>query len=98
MQAWASSERDAARQLTARGETGAELLPKTTVAVKRLLERNCRSFRCNATGRANAIAPLCPTHGRPMKARKHGSGWDCPVEIAEDDGTGRPFDCKQRVR
>jgi len=43
-------------------------------------------------------APLCPTHGKPMLPSKHGSGWYCPVKIADDDGTGKAVYCKQRVK
>ena len=43
-------------------------------------------------------APLCPTHGKPMLPSKHGEGFYCPVKIAEDDGTGKPVYCKQRVK
>lgn len=44
-------------------------------------------------------APLCPTHGKPMLPSKHKSGeWFCPVKVAEDDGTGKPVYCKQKVK
>jgi len=44
-------------------------------------------------------APLCPTHNKPMLASKHRDGeWYCPVKIAEDDGTGKPVYCKQKVK
>jgi len=46
----------------------------------------------------NGTAPLCPTHGTPMKRSQHGSGWYCSTKIAEDDGTGKPVYCKQRVQ
>lgn len=42
-------------------------------------------------------APLCPTHNQPMKRSKHG-GWYCPVKVADDDGTGKPVYCKQRIK
>jgi hypothetical protein len=86
-------------QLALRGENGAELLPKTAAAIKWLLEHDCKpSSGYGGNGKANANAPLCPTHGKPMKPSKHGSGWYCPVKVAEDDGTGKPVYCKQRVR
>ena len=40
-------------------------------------------------------APLCPTHGKPMRQGK-GGGWFCPVKVADDDGTGKPVYCRQR--
>jgi hypothetical protein len=44
-------------------------------------------------------APLCPTHNKAMRASKHRDGeWYCPVKIAEDDGTGKPVYCKQKVK
>ena len=45
----------------------------------------------------NGNAPLCSTHGKPMRQSQHG-GWFCPVKIADDDGTGRPVYCKQKVK
>lgn len=43
-------------------------------------------------------APLCPAHGKPMLPSQHGGGYYCPVKVAEDDGTGKPVYCKQRVK
>ena len=43
------------------------------------------------------IAPLCPTHGTPMKASKfEGGGHYCTQKIADDDGTGKAVYCKQK--
>lgn len=47
-------------------------------------------------GQATEAAPICPTHGKPMKQGKH--GWYCPAKIADDDGTGRPAYCRQTVK
>ena len=66
-----------------------------------LLKHGARpAGRGNVNGEANGgngNAPLCPTHSKPMKASKHG-GWYCPVKIADDDGTGKPAYCRQRVK
>jgi hypothetical protein len=45
---------------------------------------------------AAIAAPTCPTHGRPMRPAKRG-GWFCPAKVADDDGTGRPVYCRQKV-
>lgn len=45
---------------------------------------------------ASGNAPVCPTHGVPMKPSKH-KGFFCPQKVAEDDGAGRPVYCKQKV-
>lgn len=37
-------------------------------------------------------APLCPTHGKPMKRGKR--GWFCSVQIAPDGGDGKPVYCR----
>lgn len=53
----------------------------------------------NSSGnaQANGEPPLCPTHGKPMKASQYG-GWYCPVKIAEDGGDGKPVYCRQKVK
>lgn len=40
--------------------------------------------------------PMCPTHGTPMRPGNRG-GWYCPRKLANDDGTGKPVYCRQRV-
>lgn len=40
--------------------------------------------------------PRCPTHGSPMRPGNKG-GWFCPRRVADDDGTGKPAYCRQRV-
>ena len=39
-----------------------------------------------------ASAPMCPTHNKPMKRGRR--GWFCSVQVAPDDGTGKPVYCK----
>jgi len=46
---------------------------------------------------ANGQAPLCPTHGTPMRESQYG-GWYCPVKVADDGGDGRPVYCRQKVK
>ena len=89
-------------QLTLRGTDGADLLPTTDKAIEWLLEHGCQpvgnGYRGNGQSKANnSEAPLCQTHGKPMKASKYG-GWYCPVKIADDDGTGKAVYCKQKVK
>ena len=89
-------------QITLRAETGKELLEKAEAALDWLKKHNCQPVGVttarasgNASG-ANGEAPKCPTHGTPMKRSRFG-GWYCPVKIADDDGTGKPVYCKQKV-
>jgi len=56
-----------------------------------------RSGNGNGQSANNGNAPLCPTHGKPMKPSKYG-GWYCPVKIADDGGDGKPVYCKQKVK
>lgn len=44
---------------------------------------------------ATGTAPICPTHGKPMKPSQRG-GWFCPVKLLEDDGSGKPVYCKAK--
>ena len=55
-------------------------------------------YRGNGRSASNPNAPLCPTHGTPMKPSKHGGGWYCTQKIADDDGTGKPAYCRQRIK
>jgi hypothetical protein len=91
-------------QLTLRAQDGADLLPKTDQAIEWLKAHDCKpmngykvSGQGNGQSAANGNTPLCPTHGKPMKPSKYG-GWYCPVKIADDDGTGKPVYCKQKVK
>ena len=80
--------------LTLRGESGAEVLPKLQGALDWLQKAGASP----TTRGGNGNAPLCPAHGSPMKRSKLGSGWFCPKKIAEDDGTGKPVYCKEKVK
>lgn len=53
--------------------------------------------RATPNGNGASAAPMCPTHQTPMKPSQHG-GFFCPTKVADDDGTGRPVYCKQKVR
>lgn len=47
----------------------------------------------------HGTAPLCPTHGTPMKQSKHG-GWYCPQKVAPTGGGSdgsKPIYCKAKV-
>jgi len=91
----------AAKEMTA-------LLERARKAEEWLTKKGYTPYVPFKTGNANAggqqaggnggEAPLCPTHGKPMLPSKHGEGYYCPVKIAEDDGTGKPVYCKQRVK
>jgi len=88
--------------LTSRGETGAETPPKLQSALDWLEQNGATPTGYNGNGRKangnSANAATCPTHGTPMKQSRHGSGWYCPQKVADDDGTGRPVYCKQRIK
>jgi hypothetical protein len=92
---------------TLRDETGQDLLPKVQAAISALEQMGAQpeGYRGNGhkgnghNGNGSAgDAPLCPTHGTPMKRSKRGSGWFCPQVVADDDGTGRPVYCKQQIK
>jgi hypothetical protein len=91
--------------LTLRSADGSELMPRALKALTWLTDQVFTPTR-NGYGRAPAGntateaadgAPLCPTHGRPMKPSKFGDGYFCTVKIADDDGTGKPAYCKQKA-
>ena len=82
--------------LTIRGESGVEVLPKLQGALDWL--QKAGAAPTTRGGNGNAGAPLCPTHGTPMKRSQHGSGWYCPQKVADDDGTGKPVYCKQKIK
>jgi hypothetical protein len=50
----------------------------------------------NGNGTGIGDAPVCPTHGTPMRPGKRG-GFYCPKVILPDGGDGRPVYCKQKV-
>jgi hypothetical protein len=96
-------------QLTIRDEKVNTALKKMEAAIGHLegmgakpLSRRSAGADSGGDSQANGNqgeAPLCPTHGKPMLPSKHRSGeWYCPVKIAEDDGTGKPVYCKQKVK
>jgi hypothetical protein len=93
--------------LTTRDHTVNGLLTKVKVMEEHLLKdgwtpaRNGYARSVAPTGDAptsEGAAPVCPMHGTPMKASKHGKGFYCPQKIADDDGTGKPVYCKQTVK
>ena len=88
-------------QLTLRAESGAAVLGRLDAALTWLEAHGATPAaagggRPPAAASGSQAAPSCPTHGRTMKAGRNG-GWFCPVKVAEDDGTGRPAYCRQRV-
>jgi len=87
--------------LTLRDTSGKALLDKMATVLDHLEKLGAQpqgnGYRSNGNGQSNSNAPLCPTHGQPMKASKYG-GWYCAVKIAEDDGTGKAVYCKQKVK
>lgn len=81
--------------LTLRDDAGKELLDKVQAAISYLDGLGAQANGGNG-GNGASGAPVCPTHGKPMKKSKFG-GWYCPVKVADDDGTGKPVYCKQKV-
>lgn len=88
--------------LTTRAATTRELLGQVRTLETWLIENGWHAAPARAEAAHNGNgqaaqgdAPLCPTHGKPMKQGK-GGGWYCPVKLLEDDGTGKPVYCKQR--
>ncbi len=94
-------------QLTLRGSDPAQVLKQAAELLAKMEAAGVKpagnGHKCAAPVEAQGdaaqgeAAPMCPTHNKPMKASKSG-GWFCPVKIAEDDGTGKPVYCKQRVK
>jgi hypothetical protein len=91
--------RGANMQFTLRETTGTELLNKLDAVLDRLEAMGATFGTSN--GRAQQVAPagapVCPTHGVPMKESKFG-GWYCPEKVADNDGTGKPIYCKQKSK
>ena len=87
---------------TLRDDNGRDLLPKVQAAITALEQMGAQPEGYGGNGHNgnghNGNAPLCPTHGTPMKRSKRGSGWYCPEKVAEDDGTGKPVYCKQQIK
>ena len=89
-------------QLTLRGIEGLDVMIRMQGAIVYLAKKgytpsgNGNGHHGNGANGTNGSAPLCPTHGRPMKESKHG-GWFCPVKVADDDGTGKAVYCKQKT-
>lgn len=85
---------------TLRGLDGRSVLGRLDVALTWLEQHGATPATTSgsSTGPAAAAgpAPVCPTHGRPMKAGRKG-GFFCPVKIADDDGAGKPVYCRQRI-
>ena len=84
--------------LTTRAATVGELMQRVEYLDRWLSDHawTAGAGRASHNGQAaQGDAPLCPTHGKPMKQGK-GGGWYCPVKLLEDDGTGKPVYCKQR--
>ena len=83
--------------LTLRGHDGRSVLGRLDTALTWLEQHGATPAQTSSSGKATAeAAPTCPTHGRPMKAGKRG-GWFCTVKLADDDGTGKPVYCRQRI-
>jgi len=85
--------------LTLRDTSGKALLDKMAVALDALEKMGAEptGYRGNSQNNNNGEAPLCPTHGQPMKPSKYG-GWFCAVKIADDDGAGKAIYCRQKVK
>ena len=79
------------------GQAKQALASMTAAGCKPTSTRPPASASGNGNGNGEN-APLCPTHGKPMKKSQHGGGWYCPTKIAEDDGTGKPVYCKQKAK
>jgi len=91
--------------LTLRGTEVKTVMASAKQAVEAMVKAGCKPQASRPTASASANgngngenAPLCPTHGKPMKKSQHGGGWYCPTKIAEDDGTGKPVYCKQKAK
>lgn len=97
-------------QLTLRASTGKEVLTKLDGAMAALDkmgatpaggqggERNGRGSYGNPPADPNA--PMCPQHGTPMQASKHGNGFYCPQRVAESGGWqdgSKPLYCKAKA-
>lgn len=84
--------------LTIRGTTGKDVLTRLDAAIDHLERVGSRPTENGPQRRTEAPAtgPVCPVHGKPMKAGKHG-GFYCPVKVQDDAGDGRPLYCRQRA-
>lgn len=83
--------------LTLRGMDGRAVLARLDAALTWLEAHGAAAAGASRpSGVAEAAAPTCPTHGRPMRQGKRG-GWFCPVKVADDDGAGRPVYCRAKA-
>lgn len=83
--------------LTLRGMDGRAVLARLDAALTWLEAHGAAPAGASRpSGVAEAAAPTCPTHGRPMRQGKRG-GWFCPVKVADDDGAGRPVYCRAKA-
>ena len=81
--------------LTLRGHDGRSVLRRLDAALMYLEKTGAEP---NGNGHVgDGSAPLCPTHGKPMKPSQYG-GWYCIERIADDGGNGRPVYCKHKVK
>lgn len=69
--------------LTFRGESGAEVLPRTLAALSWLQSHDAQPTaeggRKGGGAPTDPNAPRCPTHGAPM--RQGARGWYCPRKV-----------------
>lgn len=86
--------------LTLRGHDGRSVLGRLDAALGWLETHGATPATGSSSGRAETStsgpAPVCPTHGRPMKVGRRG-GWFCTAKLVDDDGTGKPVYCRQRI-
>jgi len=73
------------------------------LTVKNFTPPPARSYNGNGNAQAASAgdgdesAPMCPTHHKAMKRSQRGTGFFCPVKVADDDGTGKAVYCKQKA-
>jgi hypothetical protein len=91
---------------TVRDYRASSLLDKLELLIDDLEQRGATPSRrgggpmggaAGQQGQSQAGAPICPTHGRPMRQGQRG-GWFCSAKIAEDGGDGKPVYCKQKAQ
>jgi len=85
--------------LTLRGDDLQKVMSLARSTTAGMSKAGCKpnGHTAAAIGGNGKAAPMCPTHGKPMKQSQHG-GWYCPVKVAEDGGDGKPVYCKQKVK
>lgn len=84
--------------LTLRGDNLKAVMTTAMAALAAMAAQGCKpgNGHAAAIGSNGQPAPICPTHGKPMKQSQRG-GWYCPQRIAEDDGSGKPIYCKAKA-